>query len=257
MQTKRILITGASSGIGKALALEYARQGARLILTARRREKLSDVASEVESLGGIPRILVADITAKDTPRQLTQLAVEEFGGIDIAIMNAGAGAPMFVDDYDTDTVNYIMAVNFTGVTNMIGALLPVMMKQKSGQLVAISSMGGLRGLPGSAVYSASKAAVTIFMESLRTELRQKDIAVTTIIPGFVRSEMTDRNEFYMPFKMETDVAARKIINAISKKKREYRFPWITSLLTRLIAIMPNWLYDRLALWGRQSALGEK
>jgi len=254
MKSQRIILTGASSGIGRALALEYARHAARLLLVARRRERLEELANEVRMAGGECEILVADVTDDGASERAVTLALERFGGGDIVVMNAGRGGPMFIDDFDTREVEKVMEVNYFSIVRMIGAVLPVMRSAGKGQLVAVSSLAAYRGMPGSGAYNASKAAVTVLMESIRTELRGSGIDVTTIAPGFVRSEMTDQNEFSMPFMLETDDAARRIVRAIEARRSIYRFPFATSLAIRVLGLLPNALYDRLVRWGRGRAL---
>lgn len=250
MKSQRIILTGASSGIGRALALEYARRGARLVLVARRRERLEELAEEVRQAGGECALLVADVAEDGASERAVTLAREQFGGVDIVVMNAGRGGPMFIDNFDTKEVERVMEVNYFSIVRMIGAVLPLMRSEGKGQIVAVSSLAAYRGMPGSAAYNASKAAVTILMESIRTELGGSGIDVTTIAPGFVRSEMTDQNEFAMPFMLETEDAARRIVRAIDARRSIYRFPIPTSLAVRILGLLPNPLYDRLVRWGR-------
>ncbi len=254
--TNRIILTGASAGIGHALALEYAGRGAKLLLVARRGDLLEQLARDVEKLGGEAILLVADASTRETALRAVELAQERFGGIDLVVMNAGRGGPMFVDTFDIDEVEKVMEINALGVMRMVAAVLPVMLAAGHGQLVAISSLAAYRGMPGSAVYNASKGAVTIFMESLRTELRTRGIDVTTIAPGFIRTDMTAKNEFTMPFLMEPEEAARRIARAIDARRTEYRFPLSTSLAIRFLEMLPNRIYDSIVSWGRRSMRDE-
>ena len=242
---QRIILTGASSGIGRALAIEYGSRGASLVLVARREDRLREVAGAVESAGGRAEILVDDVTAPGNSERALALAGESFGGVDVVIMNAALGSPSFARGFDAAEAERLMEVNYYSVVRMISAALPRMLAEKRGQLVAVSSLAAYRGMPGSGAYNASKAAVTVLMESLRTELRGTGISLTTIAPGFVRSEMTAENEFTMPFLMDADSAARRIARAIDRRTSEYRFPLPTSLLVRAGQMLPNWLYDRL------------
>lgn len=251
---QRIILTGASAGIGRALAHEYARRGASLLLVARREQLLRELAREVEQLGGTAEILVADVADPGSAERAVALARERFGGIDIALMNAGRGGPMFVDAFDAEEAETVMRVNYFSIVRMVQAVLPSMLAAKRGAIVAVSSLAAYRGMPGSGAYNASKAAATIFMESLRTELRTRGVDAITIAPGFVRTDMTAKNEFSMPFLMETDEAARRIVHAIDRRVRVYRFPFGTSLAIRFLSALPNGLYDRLVSWGRSSAL---
>jgi short-subunit dehydrogenase len=246
----RIILTGASAGIGRALALEYARRGAQLVLVARREELLRQLAGEVGSAGGEAAVLAVDITGPGASERIVALAHEKFGGIDLVVMNAGMGAPTWVHDFDAAQTEHVMEVNYFSVVRMIEAVLPGMLAAGRGHIAAVSSLAAYRGMPGSAAYNASKAAVTILMESLRTELRPTGVKVTTIAPGFVRTAMTGQNEFTMPFLMEPEEAARRIAGALDAARSEYRFPLMTSLAVRFLQILPNSLYDRLMLWGR-------
>jgi short-subunit dehydrogenase len=245
MGEQRIILTGASSGIGRALAIEYGKRGGRLVLVARREDRLRETAAEVERAGGRAVILVDDVSTPGNAERALALADERFGGVDIIIMNAALGGPSFARDFTAANAERLMEVNYYSVVRMISAALPRMLAEKRGQLVAVSSLAAYRGMPGSGAYNASKAAVTVLMESLRTELRGSGVSLTTIAPGFVRSEMTAENEFRMPFLMNADTAARRMARAIDRKTSEYRFPLPTSLLMRGAELMPNWLYDRL------------
>lgn len=251
---QRIILTGASAGIGRAIAHEYARRGASLLLVARREQLLRELAREVEQLGGTAEILVADVADPGSAERAVALARERFGGIDIALMNAGRGGPMFVDAFDAEEAEIVMKVNYFSIVRMVEAVLPVMLAEKRGTIVAVSSLAAYRGMPGSGAYNASKAAATIFMESLRTELWARGVDAITIAPGFVRTDMTAKNEFSMPFLMEADEAARRIVGAIDRRVRVYRFPFGTSLAIRILSALPNGLYDRVVSWGRSSAL---
>lgn len=249
--TDRIIITGASDGIGRALALHYAARGARLLLVARRADRLQAVADQLRTLDGDAEVLAADVSLPGTAERIVTAATEAFGGFDTVIMNAGRGGPMFVDAFDVEEGERVTAVNYVAVMRMLGAVLPVMRTSGRGTIVAVSSLAGYRGMPGSGAYNASKAAVRVLMESIRTELRGSGINVVTIAPGFVRTAMTAQNEFAMPFLMEPEEAARRIARAIDARRSEYRFPLGTSLAIRLLQLLPNGVYDRLIRWGRR------
>ena len=244
-QPKRIILTGASSGIGRALAVEYGRRGDSLLLVARREDRLREVAAEVERAGGRAVVLLADVADEDSAERALAVADESLGGVDIIIMNAGLGFPSFAHQFDAKETERVMAVNYYSIVRMIAAALPRMLAEKRGHLVAVSSLAAYRGMPGSGAYNASKAAVTVLMESLRTELRGSGVTITTVAPGFVRSEMTAQNEFKMPFLMDADVAAARIARALDRKTSEYRFPLPTSIMVRISQLLPNWLYDRI------------
>lgn len=248
----RIILTGASEGIGRSIALHYARRGARLVLVARRREMLEDVARDVKELGGEALVCDGDVRLRETAVRAYEMAVEGFGGVDIAIMNAGRGGPTFVDNFSGDEARQVMETNWLSAVWMVEAVLPSMRTRRSGQIVAIGSLAGYRGMPGSGPYNASKSALHIFIESLRVELRTSGVKMLTIAPGFVRTSMTAPNEFHMPWLMEPERAAAKIVRAIDRGRSLYRFPLGTSLSVRLLQWLPNWIYDRLIGWGRKA-----
>lgn len=247
---RRIILTGASSGIGRAMAIEYGKHGARLLLIARRADLLTEVAQAATAAGGSAITLAADVTDPELPARALAEAERAFGGIDAIIMNAGIGYPAFADQFNAAQTEEVMAVNYVSVVRMLAAALPGMLRQDRGQLVAVSSLAAYRGMPGSAAYNASKAAVTVLMESLRTELRGSGVTITTIAPGFVRTPMTDRNEFQMPFLMEPEEAARRVVRAIERGKTFYSFPLPTTIAVRLSQILPNAIYDRIIALGR-------
>jgi len=136
-------------------------------------------------------------------------------------------------------------VNFLGVVFAIEAVLPAMLERRSGHLAAVSSLGAYKGMPGSAGYCATKAAVNTYMEGMRIQLRRRGVAVTTLCPGFIRTPMTAVNTFRMPFLMEPEQAARRIVRALRQRKKVYNFPWRTTMLVKFSQWLPDWLLD----WG--------
>ncbi|MGH9941405.1 MAG: SDR family NAD(P)-dependent oxidoreductase [Pyrinomonadaceae bacterium] len=244
--TKRVvLITGASSGIGRALALELARRGAKLGLMARRAGALRELVAEVESAGGHALALPVDVRDADAMRAAVVRAETEFGRIDVLIANAGIGEPTLAASLDPLMVAEIMAVNVNGAVNAVAAVLPGMLGRGAGQLVAISSIAAYRGLPGSGAYCASKAALSSFFESLRAELQGTGVSVTTIHPGFVDTPMTRGRGQQMPFLQTAEQAAQLILRAVEARRRTYAFPWQLATIGRLIRFFPDALYDRL------------
>ncbi len=248
--SERIILTGASAGLGRAMALLYARRGAAMVLTARRGDLLDTLAAEVRSLGGRAVTVQGDVTDPALPARLVETALREFGGWDTVILNAGVSEPLWAREFDLERVERAIEVNYLSIARAIGALLPGMLREGRGKIVAVSSLAGYRGMPGSGAYNASKAAVTTLMESLRAETRGSGVEMITIAPGFVRTAMTDKNEFSMPFLMEPEEAARRMVDAIDRGRSEYRFPIGTSLAVRFLQILPNAIYDRLVSWGR-------
>jgi short-subunit dehydrogenase len=247
---KVVLITGASSGIGRGLALELAKRGARLGLVARRNDLLDEIVSEIEKQQGKAMALAADVQDSTAMRAAADTLRAEFGPIDMLIANAGIGTTTDAAELDATEVARIFGVNVVGAASSVTAVVPEMVKRGSGHLVAISSLAAYRGIPKSASYGASKAALSLFFESLRLDLKPKGIDVTIIHPGFIKTPLTAGREALMPFLMELDYAVAKIITAIEKKRKSYAFPWQLASLVRLGMLMPIPMYDRIA--GRRS-----
>jgi short-subunit dehydrogenase len=238
------VITGASSGIGWALARELARQQCHVGLVARRKEPLDKLAEEIRQAGGTAATSVADVS----DRAQIQAGVEELRGrlgpIDLLVANAGVGAPTILEPLNLGDVEKMFRINLLGVIYSIAAVLPEMLRRGQGHLAAISSLGAYKGLPGESAYCASKAAVNTYLEGLRIQLRGRGIAVTTICPGFIKTPMTDVNNFHMPFLMTAGKAARKIARALRRRRKVYNFPWQTSLLMKLTRWLPDWVMAR-------------
>ena len=242
-QDKTVLITGASSGIGHGLALELSRRGAELGLIARRAEKLAELVREIEGTNGKAIALPADVmNVNSLAAAATQLR-STFGPIDVLIANAGVGATVDAAELKGSTVAGVINVNVLGAANSVEAVVPKMVQRGSGQLVVISSLAAYRGLPKSAAYCASKAAVSAFFESLRLDLKPRGIDVTIIHPGFIKTPLTAGRHAQMPFLMELEDAVQKIISAIERRKKSYAFPWQLASIVRAGMIMPNFMYD--------------
>ena len=245
-QDKVVMITGASSGIGRGLAVELGRRGARLGLVARRAELLQQVVGEIESNGGRALALATDVQDPIAVQTAADQIKEQFGPIDVLIANAGVGASADAAELKPGDVARVIGINVIGVANCVAAVAPEMAARGSGQLVVISSLAAYRGLPKSAAYCASKAAVSAFFESLRLDLRPKHVDVTIIHPGFIKTPLTAGRHAQMPFLMELDDAVGKIVRAIEKRRKSYAFPWQLATIVRLGMIMPNFLYDQIS-----------
>ncbi len=241
-----VFITGASSGIGHAVSLGLARRGAALGLLARRAEMLEELAGEVEKAGGRAIALAADVTDAAAVQFAANRLREQFGRIDMLIANAGIAQSTDAKDLRPDEVAKLININVLGAVNSVTAVVPQMVEQKSGHLVAISSLAAYRGLPKSAAYCASKAAISAFFESLRIDLRDSGIGVTIIHPGFIKTPLTAGRQAKMPYLMELDDAAAKIIRAIETRKRSIAFPWQLASLVRAGMLFPISLYDKIA-----------
>ena len=246
-KNKTVLLTGASSGIGEALAIAISKKGATLGLIARRKELLGKLAVECESAGGTARVFACDVTDEDAVLDAANEFFAEFNRIDILIANAGIGG----NDAETralkpGAVKKVIDINLMGAVNSVHAVLPRMMERGDGQLVAISSLAGFRGLPKSAAYSASKAGMTAFFESVRLDTKHSGISVTIIQPGFIRTPLTAGRSSRMPFLMDLDDAVPLFLRAIEKRKKFAAFPWQLATVVRAGKLMPAWLYDRVA-----------
>jgi short-subunit dehydrogenase len=243
---KIVLITGASSGIGRALSVELARRGAAVGLLARREDLLQEVVAEIEAHGGKASTLPADVTDANAVRAAVSALQDEFGPIDLLIANAGVGATTSGGKLEPEGVAKVFNVNVMGVVNSVTAVIPQMIERGRGQLAVISSLAAYRGLPKSAAYCSSKAAVSALFESLRLDLRPQGIEVTIIHPGFIKTPLTAGRQAKLPFLLEVDDAVKKIIRAIEKRKKSYAFPWQLATIVRAGMLMPNFLYDWIA-----------
>lgn len=244
---KVVFITGASSGIGHALAVELGRRGASLGLLARRIDALQRVAADVEEAGGRAVALPADVKDAEAVRAAADQLREQFGHIDVLVANAGIGATTDAARLRASEFADVINVNVLGAANSVAAVVPEMVARGSGHLVAISSLAAYRGLPKSGAYCASKAAVSAFFESLRLDLRGTGVDVTIIHPGFIKTPLTAGRHAQMPFLMELDDATRKILRAIESRRKSYAFPWQLASIVRFGMLLPNSLYDRIAV----------
>jgi short-subunit dehydrogenase len=242
-QDKTVMITGASSGIGRGLALELSRRGAKVGLIARRADALAELVREIEAANGKAMALPADVMDADSLRAAADRLRSTFGPIDVLVANAGVGATVDGAELKGSAVADVINVNVLGAANSVEAVIPEMVKRGSGQLVVISSLAAYRGLPKSAAYCASKAAVSAFFESLRLDLQPRGIDVTIIHPGFIKTPLTEGRQAQMPFLMELDDAVAKIVSAIERRKKSYAFPWQLASIIRAGMVMPNFMYD--------------
>lgn len=243
---KTVFLTGASSGIGEALAIALAKKGATLGLLARRKELLDDLAARCETAGGKAMIFAADVVDSDAVVKAADEFRKKFDHIDVMIANAGiSGKSREARELVPSGVKEVIDTNLMGAVNAAHAVLPQMIERGSGHLVAISSLAGFRGLRKSAAYSASKAAMTNYFESIRLDYAEKGIDVTIIQPGFIRTPLTAGREAKMPFIMYLDDSIPHFVRAIEKKKRFAAFPWQLATIVRAGRLMPAWIYDKI------------
>ena len=244
-KNKVVMITGASSGIGHGLAADLSRRGAHLGLVARRSELLEKMVSEGKDSRTVS--VVADVRDVAAMKEAVERLGRELGPVDVLIANAGIGTTTRAPEIDPEAVANVISTNILGAVNCIAAVAPQMAERGCGQLVAISSLAAYRGLPSSAAYCASKAALSAFMESVRLDLEGTGVGVTIIHPGFIKTPLTAGRQANMPFLMELDDAVQKIVKAIEKNKKSYAFPWQLASIVRLGMVMPNFLYDWIAV----------
>jgi short-subunit dehydrogenase len=239
------VVTGASSGIGWALARELASQGARVGVVARRGDLLERLVKEIEAAGGTARAAAADVGDRPQVGAAIRGLATALGPVDVLVANAGVGAPTLLEPLNVEQMEAMFRVNTLGVIYAIEAVLPEMLRRGAGHLAAVSSLAAYKGLPGESAYCASKAAISSFLEGLRIQLLYKGIAVTTICPGFVRTPMTSVNDFTMPFLLEPEEAARRIVRALRRRVKVYNFPWQMTWLMKLAAWLPDGLIARV------------
>ncbi len=242
MKDKVIWLTGASSGIGEAFAKKLCTIPCKLAITARNDEKLSEFVQSAAGEAAEVRAYAGDVTS---PERMSEIAAEisnDFGSIDILVANAGTHIPTEVTDFNVAEYRKIAEINYFGVLNCINAVLPAMRERGKGHIVGVSSVAGYRGLPRAAAYGASKAAVTHFLESLRLDLEPFGIDVSVVSPGFVKTPLTDKNDFEMPFLISAEQAAEEMLKGIQNKDYEIHFPKRFTYFLKFLRILPIGLY---------------
>jgi short-subunit dehydrogenase len=241
---KVAVVTGAASGMGRALCHELARAGVRLGLLDRNAGGLDSLAEELHAGGTVCARAAADVSDRQAVRTAISALAGELGPVELLIACAGITGATLVDDLAVEQTEAILRVNMLGVAYAIDAVLPDMLARGRGHIVALSSLAGCRGMPFSAGYSASKAALANYLESLRPPLRRRGVLVTTVLPGFVRTPLMAGALVQPPMAMmEPEVAARHILRAIRSQRRVYAFPWTMNLLLGVLRWLPAWLYD--------------
>lgn len=254
MTPPRVFITGASSGLGEALARQYAAQGAVLGLVARRRDALDQLVAGLPG-GAAHRIYAVDVTDHAALAEAARHFIAE-GGIDIVIANAGISLGTLTEfPEDLGAFERTFAVNVIATVATFAPFISAMKGQSRGRLVGIGSVAGVRGLPGAGAYSASKAAVITYCEALRVELRGTGIDVVTIAPGYIDTPMTRGNPYPMPFLMPADRFATRAIAAIAAGDRYRVIPWQMGWVAKLLRLMPNRCFDFFASKARRKPRG--
>lgn len=239
---RHVWVTGASTGIGRAVTIELARRGARVVASARNESALDTLVREC---GDRVQALPLDVTDRQANRWAAEEISRRMGGLDIAFFNAGICEYVDVASFDSALFERTIRSNFLSMVYGIEAALPLLRQSPAPQLVGMSSTVAYRGLPRSEAYGASKAAIKNLFESLQIDLAREAFRVSVVCPGFVRTPLTDRNDFPMPFRIEADEAARRIVDGIEAGKPEIHFPRRFSLLFKLMTLLPDRLYIRL------------
>lgn len=235
---KRYWLVGASDGLGLALAHQMSRAGAELILSSRTAQSLQKA---VESLPGRASAVVCDVAES----QSVKAAAEQVGDVDGLVFLAGVYWPMTATEWDADKVEAMCNVNFTGCARVVGSVIPQMVSRGSGHIVITGSLSGFRGLPGAIGYAASKSGVMALAESIHCDLRGSGIEVQLANPGFIKTRLTDKNDFSMPFLMEPEEAAREMFELMTSDGFKKSFPMVFSWVFRLSQFLPDWAYYRL------------
>jgi short-subunit dehydrogenase len=239
-----VCITGASSGLGRAMALEFARQGAAVGVLARREDRLRQLCEEIRSSGGKAELAVADASERDGTHAALKSLADRLGPCEILVANAGVGVSNSATDLNVRGAEMLIKTNLLGPMYAFEAVLPAMLAKGGGHLVGVSSIASFKGLPTAAAYCASKSGLSAYLESLRISLRTRNIAVTTICPGFVHTEMTAKND-QMMWPLQADVAARKMVRAIARRRKVYAFPKRMRALIWMAKWAPDWVMGRM------------
>jgi len=238
---KNIWITGASSGIGKALAIKFANEGWQVAASARRENLLKELSNQYTNIQSFP----LDVTDSDKCKSVFKDIVDKFENIEICVFGTGIHDPQSEKKFNLEKIKKIMEVNFFGTMNSINSVYDYFAQRKVGQISIISSVAGYRGLPAAGAYCASKSALTSFAESLHFEMKKKNVRVSLISPGFIKTPMTDQNDFPMPMIKSPEFAADQIYNGLIKKSGfEIHFPKVFTFFMKFLRILPNSIYFR-------------
>ncbi|GLQ28698.1 SDR family NAD(P)-dependent oxidoreductase [Sulfitobacter pacificus] len=237
-QGKRYWLVGASDGLGAALAQKLNRAGAEVILSARSEDKLADLVAALPGKASYQTMDVAD-------NESVKAAAAAVGTVDGVVYLAGVYWPFGAKEWDADQAVAMADINFTGLMRVMGQVVPAMVARDAGHIVITSSLTGFRGLPGSVGYTASKAGTMSLAESMYADLRKTGVQVQVVNPGFIKTQLTAKNDFKMPFLMEADEAAGEVFEHMNTESFKKSFPWLFSLLFRGSQFLPDWLYYRI------------
>lgn len=242
---KVVVLTGASSGIGYQLAKLLPKENCSIALLARSKDILDELVKNQQSENRRMKAYRCDVSNYDNVKSTFEEIKKDFSKIDVVILNAGISSRTSIKNFSVEKAEDIFNVNVLGIVYCIEQVVKDFINRKEGMIVGVSSLAESRGFPRSGFYNGSKAAVTLLLESLRVELKKFNIKVLTVKPGFVRTPMTDKNEFEMPFLMDVDKAASIILKGIKKEKKIIQFPLPIVIGSKIFKVMPNWLFDYL------------
>ena len=247
MNDKKVIwITGASSGIGKALSIKFAQEGWIVAASARREGLLQELTKINQNIHSFP----LDVTNPEQCKKVFEEIKKKFNNIEISIFGTGIHDPNSEKKFNLEKIREIMEVNFFGTMNSINSVYDYYNDKKSGQISIISSVAGYRGLPAAGAYCASKSALTSFTESLRFEMMRKNVRVSLVSPGFIKTPMTDQNDFPMPMIKSPEFAAEQIYIGLTKKTGfEIHFPKAFTFFLKFLRILPNSVYFKLINMG--------
>ena len=247
MNDKKVIwITGASSGIGKALSIKFAQEGWIVAASARREGLLQELTKINQNIHSFP----LDVTNPEQCKKVFEDIKKKFNNIEISIFGTGIHDPNSEKKFNLDKIREIMEVNYFGTMNSINSVYDYYNDKKSGQISIISSVAGYRGLPAAGAYCASKSALTSFTESLRFEMIKKNVRVSLVSPGFIKTPMTDQNDFPMPMIKSPEFAAEQIYIGLTKKTGfEIHFPKAFTFFLKFLRILPNSIYFKLINMG--------
>jgi short-subunit dehydrogenase len=240
-----IWITGASTGIGREVARQYARDGHTVCVSARGVDGLKQLADDCADARGSVRAYELDVTDPQRAQDVFDAILNDVGVPDLVILNAGTSAPDTAARFDRELYARIMDVNYMGVINCLQSVLPAFLQQRRGQLAVVASVAGYRGLPLAAAYCASKSALITLCESLQPELVGHGVSLHVVDPGFIRTPLTDKNRFPMPFLMEVEPAAARLISGLEQGRFEITFPKRFTWMVKTLRFLPFPLYLRL------------
>jgi short-subunit dehydrogenase len=243
MKDKKVIwITGASSGIGRALAIKFANEGWIVAASARRENLLQELNKINENIYSFP----LDVTNIDGCKKVFKDIIEKFNDVEISIFGTGIHDPKSEKEFNLEKIRKIMEVNYFGTMNSINSVYSFYNDKKSGQISIISSVAGYRGLPAAGAYCASKSALTSFAESLHFEMKRKNVRISLVSPGFIKTPMTDLNDFPMPMIKSPEFAAEKIYTGlVNKKSFEIHFPKTFTYFLKFLRILPNSIYFKI------------